>query len=105
MSTAWFQRGDGARFEVPADSEAYALLVAQGAMRIPGPDAPSPTADDDAPAPTKAQLLERADELDLEVRARATNAEISEAIAAEEQRLADEAAASTADDEDGSEGS
>jgi hypothetical protein len=38
---AWFRRGDGAEFEVSETSEAYSLLVAQGAVRIPGPDAPS----------------------------------------------------------------
>lgn len=34
MSTAWFRRGDGAEFAVPEDSEAYAALVGQGAVRF-----------------------------------------------------------------------
>lgn len=95
--TAWFRRGDGAEFEVPVASEAYAQLVARGAIRLEKPGA-TPDEDGDggadAPAPpTKAELRERAAELGLDLPARATNAELSEAIAAEEQRRADEATA------------
>lgn len=47
-------------------------------------------------APTKAQLVARAEELTLELPKRATNAQLTAAIAAEEARLADEAAAAAA---------
>lgn len=86
--TAWFERGDGARFEVPEGSDAYALLVAQGAHLIAGPDAPTPTASSssgDAPAPTKKDLLARAAELGVEgVGQRTSNDAIAAAIAAKE---------------------
>lgn len=91
MATAWFRRGDGARFEVPEDSEAYAMLVAQGSVRISGPDAAASTAGSGSvtPAPTKKELLARAAELGIEgLKPSATNAVISEAIAAKEAELA-----------------
>lgn len=93
--TAWFRRGDGAEFEVPVASEAYAQLVARGAIRLEKPGAtPDEDGGADAPAPpTKAELRERAAELGLDLPGRATNAELSAAIAAEEQRRADEATA------------
>lgn len=93
--TAWFRRGDGAEFEVPVESEAYAQLVARGAIRLEKPGAtPGEDGGADAPAPpTKAELVARAKELELELPTRATNAQLTAAIAAEEARRADEAAA------------
>lgn len=87
--TAWFRRGDGAEFEVPVASEAYAQLVARGAIRLEKPGAADDAAE--APAPTKAELRERAAELGLDLPARATNADLSEAIVLEEQRRAEDA--------------
>lgn len=66
--TAWFRRGDGAEFQVPVESEAYALLVAQGAIRLEGPAA-EPAADTPADPldGTKAEILAYAEAEGLEV--------------------------------------
>lgn len=66
-------------------------------VEVPRGTAATASSDGDVtPAPTKAQLLERASALGLELSKRATNDAITAAIAAEEQRLADEAAATAA---------
>lgn len=86
--TAWFRRGDGAEFEVPVASEAYVQLVARGAIRLEKPGAAAEDGGADAPAPTKAELRERAAELGLDLHGRATNAELSAAIAEAEAAAA-----------------
>lgn len=55
--TAWFRRGDGAEFQVPVESEAYALLVAQGAIRLEGPAAEAAAGPADPLDGTKAEIL------------------------------------------------
>lgn len=101
-ATLTFGSGSGRRvvkrgesFEVSA--ELATVLLADPAVE--GYEAPAVSADvpretPEAAAPTKAQLLEVAAALGLELPKRATNDAITAAIAAEEQRLADEAAAS-----------
>ncbi len=44
--TAWFRRGDGAEFEVPLGSDAFAALVAQGAIRFEPSSAAEPDLED-----------------------------------------------------------
>lgn len=102
-----FRDGTGAKrravrdepFEVDAATAAI-LLTDPNVQRVG--DAPRPTVVPTTPAastpaqPTKAELLARATELELEVPNRATNAAIAEAIAAEEARREAEAAATAA---------
>lgn len=84
----WFRRGDGAEFAVQPGTDAETNLIGLGAMRIEGPGKGKTAPEADVPAPTKAELRERADALGLELPSRATNDELTEAIAAEEARLA-----------------
>lgn len=65
--TAWFRRGDGAEFQVPVESEAYALLVAQGAIRLEGPAAEAAAGPADPLDGTKAEILAYAEAEGLEV--------------------------------------
>ncbi len=105
-----FRDGSGAKrrvlpgvpFEVDADTAAI-LLGDPNVTAYADPDEGSARNDGE---PTAAQLRERAAELGLTLRARDTKAEIAAAIAAEETRLAEEAAASSSgegDQEGGSE--
>ena len=98
MSTAWFERGDGARFEVPLDSEAYANLVAGGAVRILGPGGP----DEAAHEPTLVELRARAK--DLGVSASGTKVEIAARLAEAETATPEGDAEPEATPDEGGEG-
>lgn len=65
--SAWFRRGDGAEFQVPVESEAYALLVAQGAIRLEGPAVEAASAPADPLDGTKREILAYAESEGLEV--------------------------------------
>jgi hypothetical protein len=81
----------GEEFEVTAD-------VAERLLADPNVELVVPMDDDHEPS--KTELRARADELGLDLPPRATNAALAEAIAAEEQRLADEAQASSSGESD-----